>query len=128
MLSTLEDDQLGLSFETSGKAFVNVAMDISSIDLSCEGPYGIDDPIFRVSLLDDPDGTAPLTGPALDSADMTGPVGPNQWTFLWTRRSVSLNAINSSGRVSVVFDLIQSGYAALDNLVIQASDQPGTAQ
>ncbi|KAI2505319.1 hypothetical protein MHU86_9119 [Fragilaria crotonensis] len=130
MLSSAEDDLLGLSFETSGKAFVNVAVDISSIDLPCAGgPFTIAAPIFRVSLLNAPFGTVPLTGPALDFVDVTGPVGPNQWTFLWTRNSISLNATgSSSGRVSVVFDLIQSGYAALDNLIIHASNQPGTAK
>lgn len=130
-MSTIQDDLLGLSLETSGKAFVNVAMDISSIDIVKCGTYsvGIADPIFRVSLLDDPNREAPLKGAALDFADMTGPVGPNQWTFLWTRNSVALDASKSTkGRVSVVFELIQSGYAALDNLVIQASDQTGTAQ
>jgi hypothetical protein len=130
MLSTNEDDLLGLGFETSGKAFVNIAMDISSIDITCAGgPFGIDNPIFRVSLLDDPSGTVPLTGIVLDSANMTGTVGPNQWTFLWTRNSISLKATGSTtGRVSVVFDLLQSGYGALDNLLIQASDEPGSAQ
>lgn len=129
MLATVNDDLLGLGFDTFGKTFINIAMDISSIDIQCEdGPFGIEDPIFRVSLLDDPSGSVPLTGTPLDFADMEGPVGPNGWTFLWTRHSVSLNATGSTtGRISIVFDLLQSDYAAFDNLIIQASDEPGTA-
>lgn len=130
MLSQFQHDLLGLGFSTFGKAFINVAMDISSIDIPCAfGPFGIAAPIFRVSLLDDPSGTVPLTGVALDFADMTGPAGPNPWTFHWTRGSVSLNATGSTtGRVSIVFDLLQSGYGAFDNLIVQASDEPGTAK
>lgn len=131
MLSTIQHDLLGLGFETWGKAFINIAMDVSSIDsvITCDPPRRIAEPIFRVSLLDDPLGTVPLTGTPLDFADMTGPAGPNPWTFQWTRNSISLNATGATaGRVSIVFDLLQSAYGALDNLVVEASDEAGTAQ
>jgi hypothetical protein len=126
MQNSVNDDLLALGFNTSGKQFVNVAMDISSIDFSgtgCEPPKGIADPIFEIRLIDDPDGNALLDGPVLDTARVEGPAGPNPWTFLWTRQQVALNASNSTnGNVSVVWDLIQSGYGAFDNLVVEASD------
>ena len=53
----------GLIFDSQNFAFVNVGMDISSIDVPCQGgPFGIADPIFRVSAIDSPDGTPQLTG------------------------------------------------------------------
>jgi hypothetical protein len=127
MLRSRDNDLLALSFDAKNFNFVNVGMDISSIDLPCAGgPFGIEDPIFRVSAIDSPDGVPRLTGTVLDSANMTGPVAPNQWTFLWTNKVVALNVTKSTnGNVSIVWDLIQSGYAAFDNLIVAASDTPG---
>ena len=127
MLRSRNDDLLALSFDAKNFNFVNVGMDISSIDLPCAGgPFGIEDPIFRVSAIDSPDGVPRLTGTVLDSANMTGPVAPNEWTFLWTNKVVALNVTESTnGNVSIVWDLIQSGYAAFDNLIVAASDTPG---
>jgi len=128
MLSTNQDDLLGLGFETSGKNFVNIAMDISSIEVFCCGFGGscgdIASPIFNVSLIDDPNGSVPLTGTVLDSANVLGgPNGPNPWTYRWTRGSISLDASGSTnGRVSVVWDLLRPGYGVLDNIVVEASD------
>jgi hypothetical protein len=124
MLRSRDNDLLALSFDAKNFNFVNVGMDISSIDLPCAGgPFGIEDPIFRVSAIDSPDGVPRLTGTVLDSANMTGPVAPNQWTFLWTNKVVALNVTESTnGNVSIVWDLIQSGYAAFDNLIVAASD------
>jgi hypothetical protein len=124
MLSTIGDDILALGFSTGRKNFINVAMDISSIDTNggCGGPFGIAPPLFRVSLIDDPTGTVPVLGTVLDSALMAGEVGPNSWTFLWTRNAVSLDATRvTNDTVSIVFDLLQSGYGVLDNLQIEAS-------
>jgi hypothetical protein len=54
---------------------------------------------------------------------MTGEIGPNQWTFRWTRQAVSLETTGvTNQKVSIVFDLIQSGYGAFDNLLIEASN------
>jgi hypothetical protein len=65
-------------------------------------------------------------GMVLDSANMMGPVGPNQWTFLWMNDVVTLNVTESTnGNISIVWDLIQSQYAAFDNLIVAASDTPG---
>lgn len=103
-------------------------MDISSLDLPCAGgPFEIADPIFRISAIDSPNGAPLLSGTVLDSAEMTGPVAPNQWTYLWTRNVVALNVTEATpnGKVSIVWDLIQSGYAVFDNLVVAASDTPG---
>lgn len=135
MLSTVNNDRLGFSFNTVGNAFVNVALDISSIELPricCRGGGGcgpVAEPVFRLSLIDDPNGSIPISGGALlDSVDISGPAGPNGWTYQWTRHSIALDAsAATNGRVSLVFDLLQSKYGVFDNLVVQASDTPGTA-
>jgi hypothetical protein len=124
----IENDLLGLIYDVQDFAFINVGMDISSIDVDCGGCpcWTGEPPIFRVSAIDSPDGVPQLTGTVLDSANMTGPVGPNEWTFLWTNNVVALNVTESTnGNVSIVWDLIQSQYAALDNLIVSASDTPG---
>ena len=80
-----------------------------------------------MSLVDDPDGLQlfAFEGTVLDDALMEGPAGPNQWTYKWTRGVVSLNATAATnGRISVVWDLVQSPYGVFDNIVITASDDP----
>jgi hypothetical protein len=127
MLSTAQDDMLALTFDAQGRAFVNVGLDLSSIDVSgCGGPFGVDVPIMKVSLLDSPGGTFDFNQTVLGSDTITGVAAPDQWTFAWTTGIVSLDATGATdGHVSIVFDLLQSGYAAFDNLSIVASNDPG---
>jgi hypothetical protein len=65
--------------------------------------------------IDDPTGTVPVSGVVLDSALMAGEVGPNSWTFLWTRNAVSLDAtrVTNDTLSILVFDLLQSGYSTV---------------
>src|SRR6185369_12965780 len=62
----------------------------------------------------------------LDTATITGEAAPDQWTFHWKYGVVPLDASGATdGHVSILFDLLQSGYAAFDNLSIVASNTSG---
>jgi hypothetical protein len=128
MLSTGQDDRLGLTFDRDGHRFLNVAMNISSIDISgCGGPFGVAAPILKLTLLDSPGGVFDFGQPVLDTATITGEAAPDQWTFHWVFRTESLDAKDATdGHVSIVFDLEQSGYATFDDLSIVASEDPET--
>jgi hypothetical protein len=127
MLSTAQDDKLALTFDRQGRTFINVGLDLSSIDvMGCGGPFGVAVPIMRISLLDSPGGTFDFGQTVLDTADFTGDAAPNPWTFLWKYGVVPLDASGATdGNVSILFDLVQSGYAAFDNLSIVASNTSG---
>ncbi len=128
MLASTQDDRLGLTFDLQGRKFLNVSLDISSIDVNgCGGPFGVADPIYRLTLYDDPGGSGGLgTGTLLDQQEITGPQGADQWTFNWTHHVVALDgSAATSGTVRLEWDLTQSGYAAFDNLIIAASDTEG---
>lgn len=129
MLSSAENDLLGLSFNVGARNFFNVRMDISSIDLSVFGgpfvsPGAI--PEFRFTLYDNPTGVNGLgTGAILDSIDATGTASA-QSTFDWTEILLPLDARgNTNGNVTLRIDLLTGGYAAMDNFRIAASDDPG---
>ena len=130
MLSTVEDDRLSLTFNVGTNSFLNVRMDISAIDLDgVGGPFGVAQPRYRVSLYDSPMGSFNISTPGtlLDQIDVIGTGAVSQSTFNWTRVIAPLStAGNTDGNVSVVFDLIESGYAAFDNIEIDADDVPGT--
>lgn len=131
MLSSAQDDLLGLSFNVGSFKFLNFQLDISSIDLNCcGGPFDASNqqtPTFRISLFDNPGGAAGLgSGALLDSVDISGTVGPNSFTFDWTNHIVALDATgNTGGNVTARIDLLTGGYAAMDNFRIVASDEPG---
>jgi hypothetical protein len=127
MLSTAEDDKLALTFDRQGRTFINVGLDLSSIDVSgCGGPFGVAAPVLRLSLLDSPGGTFDFGQTVLDTDTITGEAAPDQWTFHWKFGVVSLDASAATdGHVSILFDLLQSGYATFDNLSIVASNAQG---
>jgi hypothetical protein len=129
MLSSLQDDQLALTFDVTGKSFLNVGFDLSAIDVQgCGGPFGTDVPIMQVRLYDTPTGTFSFGAPGtlLDQGDVTGIAAPTAWTFAWKFGVVSLDATAVTGSaLTVVFDLTQSGYGAFDNLSIVAADSAG---
>ncbi|HET9061842.1 MAG TPA: thrombospondin type 3 repeat-containing protein [Candidatus Binatia bacterium] len=127
MLSTAENDLLALTFNRQGFAFLNVGLDLSSIDVSgCGGPFGVAAPEMQVSLLDSPGGVFDFGQTVLDAATITGEAAADQWTFDWTAGVAALDASGATDDfVSVLFDLTQSGYGAFDNLSIVASDEGG---
>jgi hypothetical protein len=129
MLSTFQDDKLALTFQVTGQPFLNVGLDLSSIDVNgCGGPFGTTTPVMQVSLYDTATATFDFAAPGtlLDHGTITGVMAPDQWTFAWKYGSVGLDASHAKGsHLSVVFDLLQSGYAAFDNLSIVAAGAAG---
>ncbi len=130
MLSTSQNDLLGLAFDVGTYDFLNFQFDLSSIDLDCCGaPFVAAGavPSARISLFDNPTGVAGLgNGTALDTVEVTGLAGPNKYTFNWSNHIVGLDATGSTnGKVIMQIDLLTGGYAALDNFVIAASNTAG---
>ena len=131
MLSDLQDDLLGLAFNVGANRFLNFQLDISSVDLDHWGgpfvPAGGQAPRFKISLYDNPSGTAGVFGSTLlSSVTVEGAVSSLKNTFNWTNQIVALDAFgNTNGNVIVQIDLVQGGYAALDNFRIVASDDEG---
>ncbi|MDX2024248.1 MAG: hypothetical protein SF187_28660 [Deltaproteobacteria bacterium] len=129
MLSTLQDDRLSLTFDVTGKPFLNVGLVLSAIDVNgCGGPFGVARPVMKVSLYETTTGVHNFSTPGklLDEGMITGDAPADPWTFAWKYGVVSLDASQATtARVSVVFDLLQSGYAAFDNLSIVASAKAG---
>ncbi len=130
MLSSVQNDLIGLSFNTGGLNFLNFQLDVSSIDLSAWGgpfvsPGAV--PSFQITLFDNPAGTNGLNGNGsiLDSEIINGTASP-QSVFDWTQALVALDATQSaSGNVTLRIDLLTGGYAALDNFLIASSDTAG---
>ncbi len=130
MLSDAQNDLLGLSFNVGAFQFLNFELNISSIDLDrWGGPFVASGavPIFRLSLYDNPGGAIGLgSGALLDFEDITGLASVNDYTFNWTHHIAALDATgNTNGNVTLRIDLLQGGYASLDNFRIAASDSPG---
>ena len=129
MLSDVQNDRLGLSFDVGIFPFFNVFVDVSSIDLSTfSGPFVPIDglaPIFRFSLFDNPSGATTIGGGTLlDSVELQGTASPRT-VFDWTAGAFGLSTDgNTNGNVTLQIDLLQGGYAAFDNLVLTADDAP----
>lgn len=132
MLSSAQNDLLAITFDVGGLSFVNVKLDISSIDIACCGapfvpafPPGVQ-PVFQLTLFD---GAANLNNlgasTVLASEQIVGTASP-RFEFDWTNHTVALSTTgNTSGEVTLVLDLLAGGYAAFDNLVIASSDTAG---
>lgn len=128
MLSTFQDDRLALSFDRGGRRYLNVGLDLSAIDVNgCGGPFGVAQPSLQLSLYDSPAGfDLAQPGTLLDQAVLTSTAPPSATVFGWQYGQVSLDAEQATtGTVTVVFDLLTSGYAAFDNLSIVAADETG---
>ena len=125
MLATAQNDFLALTFDSQSLPFVNVAFLLSSIDISgCGGPFGTAVPIMEVSLLDSPGGAFGWGNTVLDQVEVTGTAAADSWTFDWSDQLASLDSSSSTdGWISVKFDLLQSGYAAFDELSITSSTE-----
>jgi len=128
MLSTAQDDWLGLSFDVGDNDFLVLRMDISSIDLSAfGGPFVASGavPVFEYSLYDNPGGGVGLgNGTPLATGQATGTTSDRD-TFDWTAVQVPLDATGvTDGNVILRVDLLEGGYAALDNFLVFASETP----
>lgn len=129
MLSSVQNDMLGLSFDIGSNDFLNFSLDISSIDLSgFGGPFVASGsvPTFEFTLFDNPTGDNGLgTGTVLDSQQASGTASDRD-TFDWTNLLLSFDATgNTSGNVTLRIDLLTGGYASMDNFIIAASDIAG---
>ncbi|WP_152051656.1 PEP-CTERM sorting domain-containing protein [Tautonia marina] len=130
MLSSYENDLLGLSFDTGGRQYLNFQLTVSSIDLSAWGgpfvsPGAV--PVFRFTLYDNPSGANGLfgNGTILDQIEASGTASARS-VFDWTTILLPLNASQSTnGKVTIQIDLLDGGYAAMDNFRIVASDIRG---
>ena len=130
LLSSVQNDLLGLSFNVGTNRFLNFRLDISSIDLSVFGgpfvPVTGAAPVFEFTLFDNPSGATGLgSGTVLDTLQATGTASPRT-VFDWTGVLLPLDASgNTNGNVTLRIDLLSGGYAAMDNFRIAASDTPG---
>ena len=130
MLSTTQNDLLGLSFNVGANSFFNFRLDISSIDLSVFGgpfvPVAGTIPAFQFTLYDNPSGATGLGGGTiLDQQQASGTASPRD-VFDWTPVLLALDASGTTnGNVTLQIDLLNGGYAAMDNFRIVASDIPG---
>jgi len=129
MLSAAQNDFLGLSFNVGANKFLNFRLDLSSIDLNSWGGPFFDGkaPKFEFSLFDNPSGAVGTgSGALLSTVQASGTIAANRWTFDWTETVVGLStAGNTNGNVTLRIDLLEGGYAAMDNFVIAAADNPG---
>ena len=128
MLSSVQNDLLGFSFNVGNFDFLNVELDVSSIDLSVfGGPFvsGGDIPVFQFTLFDNPSGALTTgSGTILDQLQISG-VASAQAVFNWSNLAIPLDASGSqNGNVIFQIDLLQGGYAAMDNFRISASASP----
>jgi hypothetical protein len=128
MLSNAQDDRLGLAFDVGSNDFLNVFLDISSIDLSAfGGPFNPNNiaPEFRFTLFDNPGGATGIGGGTVLDSQTASAASSAGDTFVWTQAVLPLAALgNTDGNVILQIDLLTGGYAAMDNLRIEASDIP----
>lgn len=129
MLSAIQDDKAALTLDCEALPFVNLYMDISSIDLiACGGPFGLAQPSFHITVFDSPGGVFDINAPGimLDQDTLYGAApGSDPYTFTWASVATGLDvSASTDGNVTVMLDLLTSGYAAFDNIVINASATP----
>ncbi len=130
MLSNVQNDLLGLSFDAGAFPFFNFRLDVSSMGL--DGPGGPFTnaslvPKFRFTLYDNPTGATGLfgNGTVLDTADLTGTASAIDTTD-WTSGQFAFDLSNATnGKVTLQIDLLEGGYAIFDNFRITASDEQG---
>ena len=128
MLSSAQDDRLGLAFDVGSNDFLNVFLDISSIDLDrFGGPFVTpgDPAEFRFTLFDNPGGAPGLGGGTILSQLDATAAASARTVFDWTHAVLPLAALgNTDGNVILQIDLLSGGYGAMDNLLIEASETP----
>ena len=130
MLSTAQNDLLGLTFDASTFKFLNVQIDLTNLDLECCGaPFHRNNfdttPDFRFSLFDTAGGQGVGFGTALDQK-VFSPGASARNVIDFSTFTFGLDASGSSdGIVTLQIDLLSGGYAAFDNLRIAVSDVEG---
>lgn len=142
LLSSAQDDRLGLSFDVGAFDFLNVSIDVTSIDLDRLGgpfvpgvpgdPLATDPgsaPLFRFSLFDNPGGGLGTGAGAPLSVFEGAGTASDRNVVDFTNLLFGLDASGSTtGEVILQIDLLSGGYAGFDNLVITADDAPPMPQ
>ena len=126
MLSVVQDDKAALTLNSQMLPFANISFLMSSIDLAgCGGPFGMDTAVMRITVYDSPGGNFSFSSPGnlLDDDIITGGApGITSFNFNWTVCATSLDISGSfDGNITIVFDLLRSGYAAIDSIEISSS-------
>ncbi len=130
MLSSAQNDLLGLTFDITGFDFLNVRIDLTNLDLECCGaPFHSGNfdttPDFQFSLFDG-QGAGGIGGGTLLDRKVFSPGASARHVIDFTTFTFGLDAKNSvDGLVTLQIDLLSGGYAAFDNLLIVASDTEG---
>ena len=129
MLSSVQNDLLGLSFNVGDFDFFNFTVDVSSLGLDGTGGPFTDDqspPEFQFTLFDNPSGaTTTGSGTILGQATLDGTSSAID-TLDWTNGLFSFDTSSTTnGNVTLQVDLLAGGYAVMDNFKITASDEAG---
>ena len=130
MLSTAQNDLLGLTFDALTFDFLNVQIDLTNLDLDCcGGPFHSGNfdttPDFQFSLYEDAGGNGVGTGTLLDQT-VFSPNASARNVIDFSTFTFGLDASGSTdGIVTLQIDLLSGGYAAFDNLRIAVSDEEG---
>ena len=130
MLSSAQNDLLGLTFDITGFDFLNVQIDLTNLDLECCGaPFHSGNydttPDFQFSLFDG-QGSGGIGGGTLLDQKVFSPGASARHVIDFSTFTFGLDAKNSvDGIVTLQIDLLSGGYAAFDNLLIVASDTEG---
>ena len=126
MLSVAQDDKAALTLNSQMLPYANISFIMSPIDLAgCGGPFGLDTAEMRMTVYDSPGGSFSFSSPGiiLDEDTITGGApGITSFTFNWVVCATSLDISGSAdGNITIVFDLLRSGYAAIDSIEISSS-------
>ncbi len=129
MLATLNYDLIALPLDAGNLSEVNLTLDLSAVDVyGCGGPWGTATPTLVVTAYDTPGGNFTWTsiGAELDVQTLIGAPAstpPYIYTFAWATLSTALDVSSSTdGHFTIVFNLENSPYGAIDNIVVTAID------
>lgn len=129
MLSSVQNDLLGLSFNVGSFGFFNFTVDVSSLGADgIGGPFTNDQspPEFQFTLFDNPSGALTTgSGTILGQANLVGTSSAID-TLDWTNGLFAFDTSSATnGNVTLQVDLLSGGYAVMDNFMITASDEAG---
>jgi len=126
-------DKLAFTFDRQNLPFLNLMMDVAAVDLASasdpNGRYGVNTPIFKFSVYDSPASTFNFSSPGtLLSTDEATGISPNgnKFIFNWASLMGTFDISAASPTVTVVIELLQSGYASFDNIIITSSTEAGS--
>jgi hypothetical protein len=121
-----QNDKLALTLNAQMLPFLNMTFLLSPIDVpGCGGPFGVDTAEMYLRVYDTPGGIFSFASPGTildEDTVVSGSPGLTPDTFNWSICATSLDISNSlDSSITIVFDLIRSGYAAIDSVKISSS-------